>query len=119
KQSMVRESIGISEDGNRIYAKTMQDSVVCYSAQKNLPKETWTTNLAFGYEHNPSMLIEKDGIVFGSTKNGLIFALETLTGKVIWKHKVGNSLINTVLPIGNKKLLFTAASGETGLIIWK
>ncbi|HPT44208.1 MAG TPA: serine/threonine protein kinase, partial [Paludibacteraceae bacterium] len=62
---------------------------------------------------------EKDGIVFGSTKNGLIFAVDALTGEVLWKHKIGNSLINTVLPLGNKKLLFTATSGETGLIIWK
>jgi len=119
KISMVRESIGISKDGNRIYAKTMQDSVVCYSAQENQPKELWAANVAFGYEHNPSMLIEKDGIVFGSTKNGLIFVVDALTGKVLWKHKIGNSLINTVLPLGSKKLLFTAASGETGLIIWK
>ena len=113
---MVRESIGISEDGNRIYAKTMQDSVVCYSAQENQPKEIWATSLAFGYEHNPSMLIEKDGIVFGSTKNGLIFAVDSQTGKVLWKHKVGNSLINTVLPIDKKRVLFTAASGEAGMI---
>ena len=119
KQSMVRESIGISEDGNRIYAKTMQDSVVGYSAKENQPKEIRATNLAFGYEHNPSMLIEKDAIVFGSTKNGLIFAVNALTGEVLWKHKIGNSLINTVLPLGNKKLLFTATSGETGLINWK
>ncbi len=116
KQSMVRESIGISEDGSRIYAKTMQDSVVCYSAQENLPKETWATSLAFGYEHNPSMLIEKEGIVFGSTKNGLIFAVDALSGKVLWKHKIGNSLINTVVPINKKQVLFTAASGETGMI---
>lgn len=117
KQSMVRESIGISEDGNRIYAKTMQDSVVCYSSQNNEPKKIWSVDAGFGYEHNPSMLVEKSGIVFGSTKNGLIFALDGLTGKILWKHKIGNSLINTVLPIDHKRLLFTAASGEVGMII--
>ena len=117
KQSMVRESIGISGDGNRIYAKTMQDSVVCYSALvENKSKEIWAANVAFGYEHNPSMLVENRGIVFGSTKNGLIFALDALTGKVLWKHKVGNSLINTVLPIDKKRVLFTAASGEAGMV---
>ena len=117
KQSMVRESIGISEDGCRIYAKTMQDSVVCYSALvENKSKEIWAANVAFGYEHNPSMLVENRGIVFGSTKNGLIFALDALTGKVLWKHKVGNSLINTVLPIDKKRVLFTAASGEAGMV---
>jgi len=95
----------------------MQDSVVCYSALvENKSKEIWAANVAFGYEHNPSMLVENRGIVFGSTKNGLIFALDALTGKVLWKHKVGNSLINTVLPIDKKRVLFTAASGEAGMV---
>ena len=116
KQSMVRESIGISEDGKRIYAKTMQDSVVCYSSQNNESKKIWSVDVGFGYEHNPSMLVENSGIVFGSTKNGLIFALDALTGRILWKHKTGNSLINTVVPINKKQVLFTAASGEVGMI---
>lgn len=116
KASMVRESIGISEDKKRIYAKTMQDSVVCYSAESNEPKEIWHENVGFGYEHNPSMLIEKDGIVFGSTKNGLLFALDAINGKILWKHKIGNSLINTVLPLDKNQILFTAVSGEIGLL---
>ncbi|MHB9055028.1 MAG: outer membrane protein assembly factor BamB family protein [Paludibacteraceae bacterium] len=116
KQSMVRESIGISEDGNRIYAKTMQDSVVCYSSNETQPREIWSVNVAFGYEHNPSMLMEKDGVVYGSTKNGLIFALDALTGNILWKHKIGNSLINTVLPLDKKRVLITAASGEVGIL---
>lgn len=116
KQSMVRESIGISEDGNRIYAKTMQDSVVCYSSQGNEPRKIWSSNVGYGYEHNPSMLVEKDGTVYGSTKNGLIFALDALTGKEIWKHKIGNSLINTVVSIGKKQILITTAGGEVCLL---
>ena len=63
-------------------------------------------------------MVEKDGIVFGSTKEGLIFALESKTGDVIWKHKVGNSLINTVSPIGNNELLFTSTDGSIGLLKW-
>lgn len=116
KASMVRESIGISEDKKRIYAKTMQDSVVCYSTETDFAKEIWHTNVGFGYEHNPSMLIEKDGIVYGSTKNGLIFALEANTGKILWKHKICNTLINTVLPLNKKRVLFTTVGGEIGMI---
>jgi outer membrane protein assembly factor BamB len=54
--------------------------------------------------------------VYGSTKEGLLFALEAKTGKVIWKHKIGNSLINTVVPLSKKEVLFTATSGEVGLL---
>lgn len=118
-QSMVRETIGLSEDKERIYSKTMNDSIVCYSTKGNQPHKLWASNVGFGYEHAPSMLVEKNGVVFGSTKEGLIFALEAATGKVLWKHKTGNSLISTVVPLDNNRVLFTATSGETGMLKFK
>ena len=118
-QSMVRETIGLSEDKERIYSKTMNDSIVCYSTKGDQPHKLWASNVGFGYEHAPSMQGEKNGIVFGSTKEGLIFALEAATGKVLWKHKTGNSLISTVVPLDNNRVLFTATSGETGMLKFK
>lgn len=115
-RSMVRETIGLSEDRERIYSKTMNDSIVCYATRGNEPRELWASNVGFGYEHAPSMQVEKDGVVFGSTKEGLIFALKPLTGEVLWKHKIGNSLISTVVPLSDRQVLFTATSGETGLL---
>lgn len=117
-QSMVRETIGLSEDKERVYSKTMNDSIVCYATKGDQPVEIWSSNVGFGYEHAPSMPVEKDGAVFGSTKNGLIFALDALTGKVLWKHKIGNSLINTVVPLSKTEVLFTATGGEFGLLKW-
>jgi len=115
-RSMVRETIGLSEDKKRIYSKTMNDSVVCYTTQGNQPVEIWASDVGFGYEHAPSMPVEKDSVVFGSTKNGLIFALDAWTGNVLWKHKIGNSLINTVVPLNKNQVLFTTAGGEIGLL---
>jgi len=115
-QSMVRETIALSEDKQRLYSKTMNDSIVAYSASSAQPKQVWASDVGFGYEHAPSMPVEKDGVVFGSTKNGLIFALDAMSGKVLWKHKVGNSLISTVVPLGKNQLLFTATGGEVGLL---
>ena len=115
-QSMVRETIGLSEDKERIYSKTMNDSIVCYATQGDHPRELWASNVGFGYEHAPSMQVEKGGVMFGSTKEGLIFALEAQTGKVLWKHKIGNSLISTVVPLNGRQVLFTATSGEVGLL---
>lgn len=115
-QSTVRETIGLSADKMRLYSKTMQDSVVCFSTEGNVPKQIWATNVQFGYEHAPSMLVEKDGVVFGSTKNGLVFALDALSGKLLWKHKIGNSLISTVVPLNSSECLFTSTSGEVGVL---
>ena len=118
-RSQVRETIGLSEDGERVYSKTMNDSIVCYSTLTDTPEQVWASNVGFGYEHAPSMPQEKDAVVYGSTKEGLLFALEAKTGKIIWKHKIGNSLINTVVPLNGREVLFTATSGEVGLIRMK
>ena len=118
-ESKVRETIGLSEDGKQIYSKTMNDSIVCYATQGNVPQKIWASNVGFGYEHAPSMPQEKGGVVYGSTKEGLIFALEAKTGKVLWKRKIGNSLISTVVPLSGKEVLFTATSGEVGLLKMK
>ena len=118
-QSMVRETIEKTENGERIYSKTMNDSIVCYTTIGSHPHELLASNVGFGYEHAPSMHVEKDGIVFGSTKEGLIFALEAKTGKVLWKHKIGNSLISTVVALSGNRVLFTATGGETGLLKFK
>lgn len=116
-QSKVRESMGLSLDAKRVYGKTMQDSVVCYDATSMKPKELWACNVGFGYEHGPCMLPEKGGIVFGSTKEGLIFAIEAKSGKLLWRHKVSNSLMSTVIPLSNKRILFSDTDGHVGLLI--
>lgn len=116
KQSVVRETIGLSEDKERVYSKTMGDSISCFATRGDVPRQLWTSNVGFGYEHAPSMPVEKAGVVFGSTKGGLIFALDSLTGKVLWKHKIGNSLISTVVPLDRHRVLFTATSGEVGIL---
>ncbi len=116
KESMVRETIGLSADCTRIYSKTMQDSVVCYSAITDKPEKIWSVNVFYGYDHAPSMPVEKENVVFGSTKNGLIFALNAEDGTILWKHKIGNSLINTVVPLSKEECLFTSSEGVVGVI---
>lgn len=115
-QSQVRESIGLSEDGQRIYAKTMNDSIVCYTTQKQEANQIWATDAGFGYEHAPCMLPEKDGIVYTSTNDGVVCALDGQTGSIIWQHKIGNSLINTVVPLGSRRVLISSTDGTVILL---
>lgn len=116
KQSKVRESIGISKDKKRIYAKIMNDSVVCYRANSIAPEELWAVNVDFGYEHAPAMLKEKDAVLYGTTKGGVVFAIDINTQKILWKHKVGNALLNTVFPISNTTCLVSGSEGRLVLL---
>ena len=56
-QSQVRETIGLSADKKRIYSKTMNDSIVCYSTLADKPQEVWASSVGFGYEHDQSLYV--------------------------------------------------------------
>jgi len=116
KESTVRETVALSADSSRIYSKTMRDSVVCFSTRGTTPRKLWAANVGFGYEIAPSMPVEKEGTLFGSTMNGEIFALEAETGRLLWRHKVSNCLVSTVVPIDGHSCLFTSSDGIVGLL---
>ena len=111
KEYKVRETVGLSEDGKTVYSKCMWDTVVAMDATTLEPVTRWETHAEFGYEHNPAMPLEKDGILWVSTKNGLLLGMDAQTGKVLWRHKIGNSILNTPLPLSNKECIFTSSEG--------
>lgn len=115
-ESMVRETIGLSEDKQRVYSKTMQDNFVCYSATASDAERLWITDVGYGYDHAASMPVEKDGVVFGSTKNGVIFALDGKSGALQWKHKVGNTLVGTVVPLDAQSCVYVTSQGTIGIL---
>ncbi|WP_145857907.1 outer membrane protein assembly factor BamB family protein [Pedobacter suwonensis] len=115
KEATVRESIGQSADSTVIYGKTMQDEIVGYKAQAEDPGILWRYDAGFGYEHVPSMLIEKDGKVFFGTKNGVVYAIDPKQQSTVWAHKIDNSMVNTVNVIDGKNILVSTMDGK---VVW-
>ena len=115
-ESTVRETIALSADSARVYSKTMRDSVVCFSTRGDRSQKLWASSVGFGYEIAPSMPVEKEGVLYGSTMKGEIFALDPMTGRVLWRHKVLNSLVSTVVPLDARRCLFTSSAGIVGLL---
>ena len=111
KEYKVRETVGLSEDGQTVYSKCMWDTIVAMDATTHEPITRWATHADFGYEHNPAMPLEKDGTLWVSTKNGLLLGMDAQTGKVLWRHKIGNSILNTPLPLSAKECVFTSSEG--------
>ncbi|MGB3006081.1 MAG: PQQ-binding-like beta-propeller repeat protein [Chitinophagaceae bacterium] len=112
----VRESIGISSDGKWIYGKTMQDTIVTYAASSEKQAAAWKLHAGFGYEHVPSMLIEKDGLVFFGTKSGVVYCINPVDKKLVWAHKIDNSMVNTVNVIDKNKLVASTMDGKLVLL---
>lgn len=70
----------------------------------------------YDYDIAPSMPIEKDGMLFFSTKNGLVLALAARTGALTWQHKIDNSLVNTVAPVDANRVVITNMNGRVVLL---
>jgi outer membrane protein assembly factor BamB len=116
-EATVRESIGISNDGKTIYGKTMNDEVVAFTASREKQKPLWRLNCGFGYEHVPSMLIEKDQKVFFGTKNGVVYSIDPILQKIMWAHKIDNSMVNTVNVLNTKTLIASTMDGKVALLM--
>ena len=115
-ETRVRESIGISNDGKWVYGKTMQDTVAAYATSREAQRPAWIMNAGFGYEHVPSMLIEKDGQVFFGTRSGVVYAIDPKQQKVLWAHKIDNSMVNTVRVLDGKHIVASTMDGKVALL---
>ena len=119
KEATVRESLGISEDGNRLFGKTMNDEVVIFATNREEPKMLKKINAKFGYDHVPSMLFEQDGQVLFGTRNGVVYSIDPATESINWKFKIDHSMVNTIRIIDSNSLLASTMDGKVVLLTWK
>lgn len=113
----VRETVGLSEDGEKLFIRTMNDTILALPVSEKLEEPLWITNCGFGYDISSSQIIEKDGVIFYPTKNGMIYSLHSETGKIIWQHKSTNGLINTITPLTNNKFITTDFDGRVNYFL--
>jgi outer membrane protein assembly factor BamB/predicted phosphodiesterase len=111
KEGGLRESIGISADGNFIYGKSMQDTLIAFPATNEKQKATWKMYCGYGYEHVPSMLIEKEQVFFG-TRSGVVYAIDPRLRKVAWVYKIDNSMVNTLNVISRSEIVGSTMDGK-------
>jgi outer membrane protein assembly factor BamB/predicted MPP superfamily phosphohydrolase len=90
----VRESLGLSEDGKRAYAKTMDGTIVAMDTQSDDYHELWNTDCGFGYEHAPCIVLEKDGYIYAGSRRGMLAVLDAASGKLLFRYEMGSSEVN-------------------------
>lgn len=96
KSHRYREALGVSEDGTRAYAKTMDGELVAVSTAGDTFDELWTVDMGLGYEHAPCIVVEKDGVVYAGSRRGIVTAVDPQARKVLWSLPVGVSEINGI-----------------------
>lgn len=108
----VRETIGISEKGDKIFIRTMNDTILALPSSKELQEPMWITDCKFGYDISSAQIIEKDEVIFYPTKNGVIYSLDSSNGKILWKHKITNGYVNTITAISKNQIIATDFDGN-------
>ena len=116
RESGVRESIGLSADGKLVYGKTMNDTLVAFTTTPGAQAVAWRMHCGYGYDHVPSMPVEKDGQVFFGTRSGVVYSIDPSQQKIIWKHKLDNSMVNTVRVLDRRRVLVSTMDGKVSLL---
>ena len=91
-----RESLGHSEDGTRIYAKTMDGELVAVDATAPGFKELWTLDLGLGYEHAPCIVVEKDGYIYAGSRRGIVTIASADGPELVASLPLGVSEVNGI-----------------------
>lgn len=112
----VRETIGMSEDGNKLFIRTMNDTILALPVSEKIEEPLWIANCGFGYDISSAQIVEKDGTIFYPTKNGEVFALDSNTGKILWQHKMTSGYVNTITPLTNQEIITTDFDGQVIMI---
>ncbi len=113
KQHQVRESMGMTLDGADVVAKTMNDTVIFVDTRTH---EITRVDCGFGYEHNPCPMVEVDGVVYGGTREGVLFAIDRKSRQFLFSEKLGCSSINKIVPAGNGQVLVTLMEGVVTIL---
>ncbi len=100
-------SIGISEDGTTLFARTADGEFFAFDVAINQPEIRWKKETLYAADCNPCGIAEHDGKIAFATKNGLIISLDAATGDLLWQHKTGNTGINRLVPTVDGWLLTT------------
>ena len=94
KDRTVRESLGVSADSTTVYARTMDGELIAVDATADTYSLRWVTDLTFGYEHTPCIVIESLGTVYAASRRGMVAAVDAATGRLLWVRRLGRSAVN-------------------------
>ena len=94
----------------------MNDTLAVFATGRQLQKAAWKLNVGYGYEHTPSMLIEKEGHVFFGTRNGVVYAIDAVEKKIGWAYKIDNSMVNTLNVINKRNIIASTMDGKVTLL---
>lgn len=112
ERNWVRESMGLSADSNRVYAKTMTGHILGFDTHSDAEDISWRSPLEMGYEICPSAINEANGVVYVPSQSGVAYALSAKDGALLWRYKISNCLLNNVTPVDPHTVITSSGDGK-------
>lgn len=107
----VRESMGLSADGQYVYVKTMDGNLLGVSTHANQMEVTWESALQLPYELTPSAIDTNGKLVFVPSHSGLVSAVYANDGAVSWQYKLSNAMVNPIFVLNNQQIIVSTMDG--------
>jgi len=111
KQRKVRETTGMSADGSRVYAKTMDGELLAVETAPERYTEAWVTDAGWGYDHNPCPVAVREGVAYMANRTGCVAAVRE-SGELLWAEKFASSAANDFFVDARNRLWVTFIEGK-------
>jgi len=111
-----REGLGGSADGLTAYAKTMDGELVVVDVDN--ARVAKVINMGSGYDHTPVPPLEMaGGRVLVGTRGGGLVCVDTTTGQVAWKTRLGATCVDSITPLPDGGAEVVLIDGSTFKVI--
>ncbi|MFD2966670.1 outer membrane protein assembly factor BamB family protein [Sphingobacterium bambusae] len=108
----VRESMGISKDGQYVYVKTMDGNLLGVSTAAEEMHIGWHSTLQLPYELNPTAIETAGSQVLVPSHSGLLSGVDAVSGQVLWQYKLSNSMINPMCVSKGGHVIVSSMDGK-------
>lgn len=94
KERKVRETTGISDNGELFLAKTMDGEMIAVSTRTESYAEEWMADAGWGYDHNFCPITVRSGIAYMANRTGMVAAVDIAGGRLLGVAKLADSSAN-------------------------
>jgi len=108
----VRESVGIAQNGQTVFARCIRDTVLAIAGSTSQMICRWKSPAGYGYDIASSRPVEKAGKLYFGTRDGWVYCLDSETGLVLTRLKVGRGLVNNVCLLASNHLVVSLMEGK-------
>lgn len=107
----------MSADGTKVYVKAQKGNLLfAYSARTMRPTIMWETPVENDADDNQSAIIENEGQVFFTYRNGLAVSARNTDGAIQWEYKLGDVMLNPATPVDGGRVILSDVDGNIVLL---